>query len=310
MEHGLCIYAVVVTFNRVNLLKKAIDALKSQTHKLDKILIVNNASTDDTASFLQSISNDSQVQIENLESNIGGAGGFNIGLRRSIEGGADWVWMMDDDTEPTPQALEKLLSCRDLDSQIGFLSSRVLWKNGDTHLMNVPGIRQDVWLNGVFYPFDKYINQRAFPIWCASFVSYMVKTEVVKQVGLPIKEFFIWLDDYEFTTRINQAGYFGLYVHDSVVIHQTEKNEAANIANAAQSQAWKFFYEMRNRMYFERINSKHFWTFYKKSRKIYKHLLNEINKRGDDKEIFIDNIKRGFKAGLSFKPQIEYFLNK
>ncbi len=99
------IAAVVVTYNRINWLKKNIDALLSQTRIPDEIIVVDNASTDGTYDFLKNLS---KVKFKRLEENIGGAGGFAYGLKCAIDDEADWVWMMDDDALPYKNALEAL----------------------------------------------------------------------------------------------------------------------------------------------------------------------------------------------------------
>lgn len=300
------IYAVVVTYNRLHLLKKTINALKGQTVKPDKVIIVDNASIDSTSDYLKELQDDTLFRIINLNHNMGGAGGFSTGMKEAIKEGCDWVWLMDDDTEPTPAALENLIRCKDLSPHIGYLASRVLWKDGQAHLMNVPWVRQDVNVDGILYPFDKFGDKNAFTINCASFVSFMVKSKVVKKIGLPYKEFFIWLDDFEFSMRVKSHGYFGLYVYDSVALHNTERNEAANLSTAAASQAWKFFYEVRNRMFLSRFEHHGYLAFLKHSIKKYKDYMKQVEKRTDAKEEFKKQIKQGFKAGLKFRPNIEY----
>ena len=99
------IAAVVVTYNRLELLRQCVEALRTQTSSCD-ILIVDNASTDGTDQWLAS---QPDLHYRNTGSNLGGAGGFNFGMRWAVEAGYDYVWVMDDDTLPQPDALEKLL---------------------------------------------------------------------------------------------------------------------------------------------------------------------------------------------------------
>ena len=99
------IFAVVVTYNRLALLKKVIDLLKRQTRQLDSIVIVNNGSTDGTKEWLEQEKNITLIN----QSNSGGAGGFETGVKYAYENEADWIWMMDDDVFPNIDCLEKLL---------------------------------------------------------------------------------------------------------------------------------------------------------------------------------------------------------
>ena len=104
------IVAVIVTYNRLELLKEAIQAVKAQTELPKKVIIVNNNSTDDTKEYLESIKSELITPVH-LEENLGGAGGFYHGIKKAYNEEADWVWIMDDDTIATPTALEKLVNC-------------------------------------------------------------------------------------------------------------------------------------------------------------------------------------------------------
>ena len=121
------INCVVVTYNRLNLLQENILALKQQTFPLHKIFIVNNCSTDGTHEFLDSLSNDSQMEIIHLPENKGGAWGFYEGIKQAVLAGCDYVWIMDDDTIPTKNALEELTKGLSLSDRIGFVCSKVIW---------------------------------------------------------------------------------------------------------------------------------------------------------------------------------------
>src|ERR1700721_1928998 len=102
--------AVVVTFNRKELLSECLDALLGQSRQLDAIFIVNNASSDGTKLHLQERGyfDNPAIRYIELAYNMGGAGGFHAGMDAAHKAGFDWVWVMDDDTEPRLDALEKM----------------------------------------------------------------------------------------------------------------------------------------------------------------------------------------------------------
>ena len=99
------IVAVVVTYNRLELLKRVISALKSQTVPVDKIIVINNGATDGTKEWLDS--QESLITIH--QENVGGAGGFYRGIKQAMTTETDWIWCMDDDVYPENDCLEKLL---------------------------------------------------------------------------------------------------------------------------------------------------------------------------------------------------------
>lgn len=189
------VVAVVVTYNRSDLLIENVGCLMAQSYPTD-ILIIDNNSTDDTYVKLQSLISSGKIKYINTGENLGGAGGFQLGIKEAVSSGYEYIWLMDDDCMPQQDALKEFMIADSKISEYGFLSSKVLWKDGSVCTMNV----QRRTLTKPVKSFDK----DHIPVVMASFVSLFLKTSVVKEVGLPIKEFFIWTDDWEYTRRISR----------------------------------------------------------------------------------------------------------
>lgn len=300
------IYCIIVTYNRLELLKENIKAIKKQTHPIEKIIIVNNNSTDGTYEYLKQFEGLTLFTIINLPQNIGGSGGFSIGIKEAILCGSDWIWIMDDDTIPSPSALENLVKHSYLTNNVGFICSKVEWIDESIHLMNIPCVKALV--NDT--PFNKYSNKDVLLVESASFVSLLINAEAVKKVGLPITNFFIWGDDQEFTYRISSHGFLGLYVDNSYVIHKTSNNYTSDLETAPDNTAWKFFYEIRNNMYLRRKRRKSYLSFLFSSISHLKKDLKRIKKRKSNQKEFKKAVYKGFRAGLKFNPQIEYIQKK
>ncbi|MBR4590110.1 MAG: glycosyltransferase family 2 protein [Bacteroidaceae bacterium] len=233
------INVVVVTYNRLDLLKETLENLQRQTFKINKIIVVNNASTDGTTEYLRSFSKNLGFSIMNLKKNLGGAGGFYYGIRRAYEIGCDYMWIMDDDTIVTETALDKLIKGLDnlKDKKIGFLTSNVLFKDGSPCLMNIPT---------TVYVYNEFIEKGIVEVSHTSFVAMLIPAKVVEQVGLPIKDYFIWGDDGEYSTRILRAGYAGYLIGDSTVYHYMKENVGVDIFNTPKDRIDRFFYFYRN----------------------------------------------------------------
>jgi rhamnopyranosyl-N-acetylglucosaminyl-diphospho-decaprenol beta-1,3/1,4-galactofuranosyltransferase len=232
------VVAVVVTYNRRDLLAEALAALSAQTRLPDHVVVVDNASTDGTADAVRE--HFPVVELIELSRNTGGAGGFAIGLARALELRGDLAWLMDDDTIPTPTALEELLAARArVAVHPALLASRVVWTDGRDHPMNTPrprpGASRAELTGGA--------AANCVPIRSASFVSVLVDTAAVRERGLPIADYFLWNDDFEFTTRLLR-GRTGLLCRDSVVVHKTETFAAADTDPGP-----RFFYEVRNKIW-------------------------------------------------------------
>lgn len=99
------IIAVVVTYNRLELLKRTVRCLQ-QNKPVSSIVVVNNGSTDGTADWLKT--QPDLVVIS--QTNVGGSGGFFTGMQHAYQAGADWIWCMDDDVFPRADCLEQLLT--------------------------------------------------------------------------------------------------------------------------------------------------------------------------------------------------------
>jgi GT2 family glycosyltransferase len=241
-ETAMQIHAVVVTYNRLPLLKKCIDAILHQTHPVDNLIVFNNSSDDGTEAYLASLQNEALCCIHSPE-NVGGAGGFFYGLKAAHERNADWIWAMDDDTIPRPDALEKLLSAsffpQDEDGRpTGYLASRVDWIDGNRHLMN--------YIHPVF-PWHHFhgIHENCYRILNSSFVSILINREAIQKCGYPVKEFFIWGDDWEYTGRISRA-FKCYYISDSVAVHETPVNSGTDFIEVNRNNIWKYKYAARN----------------------------------------------------------------
>jgi len=105
------VIAVVVTYNRRDLLLESLAAVLAQSRAPDSVIVVDNASADGTADAVRNAF--PGVQLAELARNSGGAGGFAAGISLALAGAADLIWLMDDDTVPEPGALAALLAARD-----------------------------------------------------------------------------------------------------------------------------------------------------------------------------------------------------
>jgi GT2 family glycosyltransferase len=242
------IAAVVVTYNRLELLKQCVESLKKQTVPCD-ILLVNNNSTDTTEEWATSISEENdKIKYRNTGANIGGAGGFNFGMRWAVEAGYEFVWLMDDDCLPYEDSLQELLNTHEkLNGKYGWLSSAVLWKDGTACMMNRQKLEEN------FYEQMELIQFGLVRAKQATFVSLFLRAETIKQVGLPIKEFFIWGDDVEYTRRIAvRCKMPSFLAGKSQVLHMMGSNSGSNIATDGKERLERYNYAFRNENYLYR----------------------------------------------------------
>jgi GT2 family glycosyltransferase len=233
------IVAVVVTWNRRDLLVESLHAVAAQTRPPDRVVVVDNASDDGTAELLA----EAFPELETVRTahNIGGAGGFAVGLERALAHDCDAVWLMDDDTVPEPAALERLADARRRYDRgtPALVASKVVWTDGRDHPMNTPrrkpGVsRLEIYAAGA---------AGCVPIRSASFVSVLVDADAVRERGLPVADYFLWNDDFEFTTRLVRDR-AALYCPGSVVMHKT-----ATFGSTDADPGDRFYFEVRNKIW-------------------------------------------------------------
>ena len=178
----------------------------------------------------------------NSNTNLGGAGGFNYGMRWAVEAGYKYLWLMDDDCLPEQNALEKLLNADTLlEGKYGWLSSIALWTDGTECKMN----RQK--LVGYYYKYIQLLKYGLVQADQATFVSLFLTSETIRLFGLPIKEFFIWGDDIEYTRRIAvRGGKPSFIVAQSEVIHAMKTNTGSSIATDEADRLDRYYYAYRN----------------------------------------------------------------
>jgi rhamnopyranosyl-N-acetylglucosaminyl-diphospho-decaprenol beta-1,3/1,4-galactofuranosyltransferase len=187
--------AIVVTYNRLGLLRQCIEALRNQTRKPDAIVVVDNGSIDETPAWLREQPGLTVV----TQTNTGSGGGQNRGIGWASAQGYDWFWCMDDDGLPAPDCLARLLEGQashgfdvvnplvvDRDNP-GLLSFRL---PGGEHAV------EDVWKlapNGVIIGY------------VVAFNGTMIARHVITRIGNVKREMFIWGDEMEFIHRLRKA---------------------------------------------------------------------------------------------------------
>lgn len=196
--------AVVVTYNRKELLIRCLNAILHQTRGVDKIFLIDNASTDGTQGFLRKsgLVDDGIIEYIRLEENMGGAGGFAIGLDLAFKAGYDYFWLMDDDGVPNSECLSSLLGYV---QEFHFLGPVVLCDERRLSFpFSWPGVKgliedlnqlQRVAKNGVLVGEVCVFN------------GVLISRLVVQKIGVPKREFFIWGDEVEYRARAIKAGF-------------------------------------------------------------------------------------------------------
>ncbi len=236
------IIAVVVTYNRFNLLQRTVDCLKRQSRSLDDIVVIDNGCTDGTAAWL-----DGQTGLHVVhQDNEGGSGGFFTGMNRAFDMGADWIWCMDDDVFPRADCLEHLLQHVNDDARCGIMAPR--------RLLGGQVYTNDFCRYNLCNPFASMCQEKlkrrgavCEPVNIAgtAFEGMFVKRAVVAGIGLPEKGLFIFCDDTDYCLRAVQSGFTIRYIPDALMDKEQFFLEAS-WTERNRKKKWKRFYQVRN----------------------------------------------------------------
>ncbi len=246
------IIAVVLTYNRKDLLARCLDGISRQTRPCDGIIVVNNASSDGTEEMLRDMAL-AGLTVHTLSENVGASGGFNIGFKLGYQSGADYVWVMDDDVIPEPTALENLLDAERLlqTKQVdhAFLVSSAYTENG--LVTNAPAV--DSRPNDIRYEnWPLLLEHGIAPVRRATFVSILVPRNTLEQYGLPLASMFIWGEDTEYTLRITEK-VPGYIVGKSKVQHLRQENGRIDITTESNPSRVRYHrHHVRNELYIAR----------------------------------------------------------
>ncbi len=290
------VVAVVVTYNRKELLRECVNALLNQEYNNCKVVVIDNNSSDGTEEYIKDLVDGDNVIYKNTGENLGGAGGFNYGIKEASKLNPDFVWIMDDDCIVHKHTLDNfIIADRKLNGKYGYLSSKVLWKDNTICKMNI----QRKTLTKTVKDFDSSF----VPVSMASFVSLFIPYGIIKEFGLPIKDFFIWTDDWEYTRRISR-NYPCYLINKSVVTHKSQNNIGASIDSDTDDRLDRYQYLYRNDAYlYKREGIKGF--LYEVIR-LSAHIKRVVFSDCKNKRKRIGIIIKSTMSGLKFNPQIEH----
>ena len=290
------VVAVVTTFNRKKLLRECIEALLQQSYENLDVLVVNNASTDGTEDYINSLS-DPRIVYYNTGENIGGAGGFSFGLKKAIESGYDYAWLMDDDSIADKNSLAVLMKAADdIQGKFSFMATTVYWTDGTQFPMNTTKPE-----TGFHLHIDELRKWGLIGINTCSFVGCFVNLVYAEQVGLPIKEYFIYGDDVEYTTRLRKKER-AFWAIDSCITHKAPSKAGSDVVHAPADRIERFAIQTRNGIH----HCKLYGGMGKYIRLLCRRMRHSLMHSPDHKLKRVFVILKGIKDGIFFSPEIEY----
>ncbi|WP_311202239.1 glycosyltransferase [Leisingera sp. S132] len=315
--------AVVVTHNRLGKLKATLARLlESPPDELAAVVVADNASSDGTGAWLAA-QQDPRLDICTSAGNRGGAGGFEMGMRRAMEAhGPDWLVVMDDDGRPAPgglAAFHGLAMHRQPEGGWDAVAAAVYFPDGRICEMNRPS-RNPFWhareflrtlLGGGrsgFHVQPADYQGPGMQIDVTSFVGFFISADAVRRTGFPDPELFIYGDDGIYTLGLTKAGgRIGFepsvrFEHDLSTFRATKAGGGAEPQQAAAAQRgrfvplWKAYYYHRNLLLLYRMAAG--WLFWPVLLVIVPKWLLKARQHGGSRRVFLRLMGHALRDGL------------
>jgi GT2 family glycosyltransferase len=234
---------VLITYNRLELLKEVLAGIKAQTYPLDSIIVVNNGSTDGTKEWLESLDYITLI----TQDNVGSSGGQYTGIKAAAATGAEWIWTMDDDVVPASDCLEQLMSIEGEELVRAPLRYSV---DGDVFYNDVLNLNlsnpfSSIW-DGILS--QKDLKNNIIPAEGITFEGPVFKASYVASVGLPEKKFFIYADDTDYMIRLTKAG------AKCVIVRDAKLQRKLPVPKIDIALNWKSYYMVRNIIAIDRLH--------------------------------------------------------
>lgn len=280
---------VLVTYNRKILLVECLSAVLNQTRLVDKVFLIDNASTDGTYETLveHRLLESERVEYIRNENNTGGAGGFSQGISLAAAEGYDWLWIIDDDVEPERDALEKALEygamfeCIQM-NRLDPSGEEFKWEQTYAPQLNV------IQFKNILH----YAKFAAVNVFC--FEGLLIKRKVIEQIGLPPASFFIRWDDLLYGYLCSKVSNIAL-VKNAIL-----KRKLGSPSGFASN--FSIFYELRNRVWTRKIvfAVEEFGLYYRFVAALFEFLM-LVKLLAENPRVFVGAVK-GYLVGLCTRP--------
>ncbi len=256
---GPSVAAVVVTYNRKDAVTGCVARLLGQSRPPERVFVIDNASTDGTPERLAEAGwrDHPAVEYVRLDRNTGGAGGFHDGMRRAHAAGFDWIWIMDDDAQPSRDALALMAAHFD-DPGVACVLPMMTLADGSPDLASTH--------RGILKPRDAIDDDHlGRPLTAAeiagrdtvdisyfSFVGPCFARATIDRVGLPLAQFFIHYDDIEYSQRVVGIGRAVVVLAASIRHSEAQMDDNVRLVRGKRrsgqeySRLWLRYYGYRN----------------------------------------------------------------
>ena len=232
---------ILVNWNRPKDTLECIQSLRFSTYQNYTIIVVDNGSSDDSLELLSRDGHD--LTLLKAGTNLGFTGGNNLGIRYALAQGADYIFILNNDTVIATDCIEKMISAAETDKSIGIITPKILYYSN----------RKLIWFGGSKYN-TRFITGRLVgygiidsgqfdleqDIPWASGCAMFIRKKVIESVGLLNDHFFATAEDLDYSLRTRENGHRILYLPSAVIWHKE------SISSGGSDAPQYVYYQTRN----------------------------------------------------------------
>jgi GT2 family glycosyltransferase len=239
------VYIILVNYNGYKDTIECVNSLKKINYNNYKIILVDNASSDDSAKILKQKLND--CEIIKSKKNLGFAGGNNLGIKYSLDHKADYILLLNNDTIVEPQFLNNMLNSFSIGSKIGIVGCKIMYYSQ----------KNIIWYGGGYIDWFKFIGvhygmrqidkgqcnnkkEMDFVTGCCM----LVRREVFEKIGLLAEDYFMYFEDVDFCAKVKNAGFVIWYNPEAVIYHKV------GLSSGGEESPFSIEWCTRNRLLF------------------------------------------------------------
>jgi GT2 family glycosyltransferase len=240
------IAVIICNWNKKDDVIKCIHSvLQTSNHQLFDLYIVDNASTDGSVEAIREIYSQEEVVIIRNKENLGGSGGFNKGISAVLDKDYKYIMLLDNDVYVDKNSIDELFDYMEENQMVAAVGSKL-------YLQNRPGYLQEF---GSFIDWENFNNSPMFKNEIDSHIipteiecdyipacSVMIRSSVIKEIGLMNESCFIYWDDIEWFYRMKRKGY--------KIIVNSKSKAWHKMGSANRSTTFPTYYFWRNRIDF------------------------------------------------------------
>lgn len=241
------VYIIILNWNGWRDTVKCVESVLKATYPNYKILIVDNGSTDDSVKVLSGEFPD--VEIVQTGENLGYTGGNNRGIERAMAEGAEYLFILNNDTfVKDKDFLQPLVEAMEKDEQVG-IASGMICDYDPPHLIQYAGGYTSFYTGKSYAIGDRMLDKGQFnlpgEVKCAAGAAMLIRADVLRKAGMFDETLFMFYDELDLSMRVKAAGYKIVHVPQSKIYHKVGASSGKNYAMA-------IFHLIRNRIWIER----------------------------------------------------------